>query len=230
MKGVGDIADFLFEAGELKRVKRSGWWTAKIRDPESVAEHSFRTGLCAYLLALMEGDGEPEKTAVAALGHDLHEARTLDLHKVAAKYFDKHAGERRAKRHQGFEGALKLTRKQEIIVKDADLLEMALQAREYLDAGNAHARHWLSAARKGLKTAGGKRLYAQIAKSDSAKWWKAKGKRSDVIALARGMAPGTKATRKRRKTTARKGERTRGKQKLPYKYWRWGRLPIRRGK
>ncbi|MBF0384955.1 MAG: HD domain-containing protein, partial [Candidatus Omnitrophica bacterium] len=35
------------EAGLLKRVKRSGWWVAGIKDPESVAEHSFRCAVIA---------------------------------------------------------------------------------------------------------------------------------------------------------------------------------------
>jgi hypothetical protein len=38
-----DMAKYLYEAGQLKRVKRSGWWIAGVKDPESVAEHSFRT-------------------------------------------------------------------------------------------------------------------------------------------------------------------------------------------
>ena len=254
MAGTGQIAEFLFVAGELKRVKRSGWWTAKIKDPESVAEHSFRTGLTAYLLALMENENETEaaKIGVAALAHDLHEARTLDLHKISAKYFDKHAGETKARRMQGFGRALRLTPKQQIIVKDADLLEMALQAKEYLDAGNAHARHWLTAARKGLKTAGAKKLYAQIVKTDSAAWWKGKGRRDDVVALAQSMAGGRRKAKTKEKPKARPSARKRkagarpikakaskarvskggrGRQALPYKYWRWGRLPrLRRRK
>ena len=40
------IARYLFELGQLKRVKRSGWWVAGVDQPESVADHSFR---CAAL-------------------------------------------------------------------------------------------------------------------------------------------------------------------------------------
>lgn len=45
------IANFLYEAGQLKRVARSGWWTAGIKHPESVAEHSWRSAVLGYLLA-----------------------------------------------------------------------------------------------------------------------------------------------------------------------------------
>ncbi len=34
------VAHFLFETGTLKNARRTGWWMAGIRDPESVAEHS----------------------------------------------------------------------------------------------------------------------------------------------------------------------------------------------
>ncbi|MFH1107068.1 MAG: HD domain-containing protein [Candidatus Micrarchaeota archaeon] len=229
MKGAAQIVEFLFEAGELKRVKRSGWWTAKIRDPESVAEHSFRTGLTAYLLAMMEGedDAGAARTAVAALAHDLHEARTLDLHKISARYFDKHAGEGRARKQQGFESALRLTARQQAIVKDADLLEMAMQAKEYSDAGNAHAPRWLKAAGKGVRTAGGRRLFREISRTDSAGWWKRKGRRADVAGTARGLAP---ARAKEAGKAVRRPKTARGGRKggLPYNYWRWGRFSAKK--
>ncbi len=37
-----NLAQFLFEVGYLKRVRRSGWWLLGNKTPESVAEHSFR--------------------------------------------------------------------------------------------------------------------------------------------------------------------------------------------
>ena len=61
-----DVAKYFYELGQLKRVKRSGWWLAGLRDPESVAEHAFRTAAIAYVLAAMEG-ANPEKAAALAL-------------------------------------------------------------------------------------------------------------------------------------------------------------------
>ena len=57
---MNNIAKYLYEVGQLKRVKRSGWWMAGIADPESVAEHSFRTALLGYILASLEG-ADPTK-------------------------------------------------------------------------------------------------------------------------------------------------------------------------
>ena len=80
-----DLVKFLYELGQLKRVKRSGWWIAGIENPESVAEHSFRTAVIAFILAQLEGV-DPEKATVMALFHDMSEARTNDLHRIARRY------------------------------------------------------------------------------------------------------------------------------------------------
>ena len=82
-----DIAKYLYEVGQLKRVKRSGWWIAGIENPESVAEHSFRTAVIAYLLAEMEG-ADTERATFMALFHDAGETRTNDLHRIARRYVD----------------------------------------------------------------------------------------------------------------------------------------------
>ncbi|MGW3651195.1 HD domain-containing protein [Streptomyces sp. NPDC000878] len=52
------VAWFLYEAGALKQTRRTGWWMAGVRDPESVAEHSWRTAL----LAKVEG-ADPARDA-----------------------------------------------------------------------------------------------------------------------------------------------------------------------
>lgn len=49
------VANFLFEAGTLKQAKRTGWWMAGVRDPESIADHSWRTTLIASVIAQLEG-------------------------------------------------------------------------------------------------------------------------------------------------------------------------------
>lgn len=48
--------------GVLKRVARTGWWFAGNKQPESVAEHSFRVGVIGSVLAMMEG-ADPARTA-----------------------------------------------------------------------------------------------------------------------------------------------------------------------
>src|SRR5437660_2391546 len=94
-----EIAKYLYEMGQLKRVKRSGWWLAGINDPESVAEHSHRTAIIGFLLAELAG-GDPWKTATICLFHDTAEARVSDLHMLAQRYVDKNPGEERALREQ----------------------------------------------------------------------------------------------------------------------------------
>lgn len=51
---MNSMAKYLYEMGQLKRVKRSGWWMAGITDTESVVEHSFRTAMLGYILASLE--------------------------------------------------------------------------------------------------------------------------------------------------------------------------------
>lgn len=48
-------ARLLYEAGTLKQARPTGWWMAGVRDPESVAEHSWRTSLIASAIAKLEG-------------------------------------------------------------------------------------------------------------------------------------------------------------------------------
>src|SRR5437016_13173167 len=84
---LNNIAKYLYEIGQLKRVKRSGWWMAGINDPESIAEHSFRTAILGYILGYLEGV-DTMKTATMCLFHDTHEARINDLHRVAKRYIN----------------------------------------------------------------------------------------------------------------------------------------------
>lgn len=177
------IVNYLFESGELKRIKRSGWWLAKIKDPESVAEHSFRTAIVAFFLAKMEG-ADPQKVCSAAVFHDVCEARMLDLHKVAARYVD--TGEEVEQRvvldqikelpaslSVELENTLiHLSEKERIILKDADLLECALQAKEYVEVGYADCEDWITNIEKRLKTDSAKRLLAEAKTMRSGEWWK----------------------------------------------------------
>lgn len=172
---------YLFEAGELKRIKRSGWWLAKVKDPESVADHSYRTAVVAFVLAELEGV-DANKLCSAAAFHDLIEARLLDLHKVNARYVDV-SDEIEAKvvtdQLAGMPkpiadriGSLyNLSERERIVLKDADLLECALQAKEYVEMGYPDAQEWLDNIAKLLKTGSGKKLFSAIVSSRSSDWW-----------------------------------------------------------
>jgi len=142
------IVDYLFEIGILKKVKRSGWWFAKIKDPESVAEHVQRAAVIGFILGKIE-KVNAEKCALLVLFHDNHETRILDLHKVADRYLEKKKAEVQAHTEQikqlpteiGKEILSLFTEyenqqsKEAIIARDADLLECAITAKEYIEIG-----------------------------------------------------------------------------------------------
>lgn len=167
-----DETDFLFQAGNLKLTPRSGWLSIGITDCESVAEHSFRTALLAYIIAKGEGLGEKKAkdAMLLALLHDIHEARIGDLHKLAKKYA-KLDDERAIAESLGpLKKEVGKTRNPELetVVKDADLLEMFFQAKEYSDQGNSYAKLWLSP--KKLKTGSARKIYARMVRRDSRGW------------------------------------------------------------
>lgn len=71
--------DFLNTVGVSKRLLRSGWVREKVNDPESVAEHSFRVGVLAMVLADKIGNNlDKNKLIKMALLHDLAESITGD--------------------------------------------------------------------------------------------------------------------------------------------------------
>ncbi|MEB3207166.1 MAG: HD domain-containing protein [Vampirovibrionales bacterium] len=66
------VADFLLKAFHLKDVLRSGWVRIKVKQPESVAAHSWSLGLMALTLA--PSNMRLDKLLLYALIHDLPEA------------------------------------------------------------------------------------------------------------------------------------------------------------
>jgi 5'-deoxynucleotidase YfbR-like HD superfamily hydrolase len=73
-----EILKFLYLIGKSKRILRSGWVREKVRDPESVAEHSFRLSVMAMVFADQLGL-DKERLIKMALVHDLAEIITGDL-------------------------------------------------------------------------------------------------------------------------------------------------------
>lgn len=178
------VLDFFFELGQLKRVKRSGWWLAGVKDPETVAEHSFRTAAIGYVLAKLE-KADDKKVLLMCLFNDLHEARLNDLHKVGHKYIEFKPIETAAfseqmkmlptevadELMQVFAQFQSQSSKEAIIARDADLLENALQAREYQKQGY-DTQNWIDNIRTILKTERALKLLKEIEKSDPNSWWK----------------------------------------------------------
>jgi putative hydrolase of HD superfamily len=179
-----DISKFLYEMGQLKRVKRSGWWIAGVKDPESVAEHSYRTAVVAYLLAHLEGV-DTGKAALMALFHDMAESRTNDAHRIVRRYadwggIDKKAVEEQIKRVPDamakqiatlFEEFEREVSPEAKVVRDADLLECIIQAREYQALGYNDVTDWIFNAQAALKTESAKKIAAECLKTEPKEWW-----------------------------------------------------------
>jgi putative hydrolases of HD superfamily len=166
-----DLVDFIYQAGALKDVDRSGWRTVGI-SPESVSEHSYRTALIAYFLAKEEGVANLEGVLLAALLHDLHESLTMDLHLVAKRYSTPN-DEKAREDSLGFSRDLLVLFKDEKImqvVNDADKLECVFQAKEYQDLGNPYVKEWIKNASECLKTDAAKSLCKKALERDAFNW------------------------------------------------------------
>ena len=179
-----DIAKFLYEVGQLKRVKRSGWWIAGVKDPESVAEHTFRTAVIAYLLARLEA-ADTGKAVLMALLHDLPEARTNDAHRIVRRYADWRDVDKKAMSEQSkrlpdevanevvsfFEEFEKEASTEARLARDADLLECLIQAREYQALGYYDVADWIVNAQAALTTESAKRVATECLKAEPKEWW-----------------------------------------------------------
>lgn len=180
------ITDFFFELGMLKRQKHNGTAIAGVRNPDSLADHTARTAIVAYILAEMEGDVDSEKTAMICLIHDLPEMRIGDHHKISAKYLDAKEAEKnvfieqtenlpkavREKWHNFYDQKIKRGTKEGIIAQDADWLEMAISAREFVVLGYYGMQNWIDNIEKAVETKSAKRLIKIIKKADPNDWWK----------------------------------------------------------
>jgi len=176
--------NFFAEAGLLKRIKRSGWWVAGIDNPETVAEHSFRTAVIAYYIAHVE-DVDPYKAVTMALFNDIHEARINDLHKMGHYYIEFRDAEKKVFADQihaldiRVKNALSAMRgeydkqqsKESIVARDADILECLVQAKEYYENGHVIAKKFFQQAPGHLRTKTACRLWKEILTWDSHDWW-----------------------------------------------------------
>ena len=78
MKPYAAILSFLLACTRLKTLKRTGWVWRGLRNPETIAEHSFRLGLFAWVLG-SQTDLSSKRLIEMALLHDICEAKAGDL-------------------------------------------------------------------------------------------------------------------------------------------------------
>ncbi|MGH3565763.1 MAG: HD domain-containing protein [Pseudonocardia sp.] len=181
------VAKFAYETGQLKQLQRAGWLLAGIRHPESVAEHSFRVGVLAYIIAVLEG-ADPDRAAALGLFHDLPETRIGDVPSVGRPYVTT-----AAPRDVAIDQVAELphTLATHIIAlidehksantaaatpesrcsRDADKLDCLLQAREYQSQGNQLMQPWIDSMVDAVATETGTRLVAAAQEVSPGAWW-----------------------------------------------------------
>jgi putative hydrolases of HD superfamily len=171
---MAQVARFLFEAGTLKQSKRTGWWMAGVRDPESVAEHAWRTSLIASVIAKLEG-ADPAQAAFLAVWHDSQETRTGDVNHLGKKYMgDADPEAVTADQMAGMPEVLASTVRdlvaeyearespEAICARDADKLECMIQGIEYKAQGYELAQRWIDNSRGRLVTKTANELADQL--------------------------------------------------------------------
>lgn len=162
------VAQVWFELAQLKQLFRQGWLRVGVPRErcESVAEHSFGVALLSLFIAESYfPEADANRVMRIALLHDLGEARVGDLtptHGVSKE--EKHERERAAVREilgrlpraeaylaawDEYERGESLEAK---IVKQADRLEMALQATVYEHDGFGNLEEFFASARAAMKT------------------------------------------------------------------------------
>lgn len=138
---MSELIDFFLRAIKLKSTTRKGWVRIGVKEPESVAEHSYFLALVAMVLG-KRFKLNCEKLVKLALLHDLGEIETGDI----TPYDDK-AEEKRVQERSFAEALLVLLGDVEFIelwmeyqniaseealfLKQLDKLEMAFQVLEY---------------------------------------------------------------------------------------------------
>lgn len=177
-------AGFLLEMGMLKRAKRTGWWIAGIKDPETIAEHSFRVALIGSVLAMMEG-ADPARTALLGLWHDTQETRVGDIPHIGRRYLDaagneKVTADQVSAAHPAVKaGAQRIVAEYEscdsleaVCAHDADKLECLIQAVEYREQGYSNIQPWIDSSLSNLKTASAQALAEAALDMTSIEWQK----------------------------------------------------------
>jgi putative hydrolase of HD superfamily len=181
------IVSFAYEAGQLKRLPRAGWLLAGIKDPESVADHSFRVAVLAYVIAIKEG-ANPERAATLGLFHDFPETRTGDIPSVGRSYVrttapDGVIADQTAALPSDLARHLTALIAEHESAKtphatlesrcsrDADKLDCLIQAREYQAQGNQLVQPWIDSMVPAVSTRTGMALAKAAQDLSPSVWW-----------------------------------------------------------
>ena len=179
--GLGQVVDFLFEAGMLAKTPRSGFHFLGSGD-QSIAEHISRVMYVGFSLCqISKKPVDVGKVLQMCAFHDFAEARTSDLNYVHQKYV--YADEEKAVKDlvknvpfgkaiwQILDEYRARNSYESLLAKDADQLEWILSLKEEWDIGNNRAKTWIPSAVKRLKTPEAKSLAKLAIKTNSDNWW-----------------------------------------------------------
>ncbi len=171
-----NLVKFLEITGTLKRIQRSGWIDVSVSQPESIADHTFRTAFLCMLYADMEGL-DPLKMLRMALIHDLPEAVIGDL-MPSQKTKESKEDEETAMQNilallpeiqsenylDAWNEYQKGVTSEARALQQLDKLEMALQAREYekMGSANKHFKRFVKSAERATKSPELRRLLSCV--------------------------------------------------------------------
>lgn len=176
------VVRFIFEMGQLRRIRHEGFSLIGVDHLDTVAEHSLRAAQLGYFLARMEQYPEPYEVVTALVFHDIGECRVGDVHKVANRYLmvneSQAVKDQLARFKEEAEEIYRLwsavEEKKTVmgrIAKDADYLELAFTSKEFVEKGYAFAQDWIDNIRTLVQTKSAKKLLLKMVKSDSNDWW-----------------------------------------------------------
>lgn len=177
------IADYLFELGMLKKIYHNGPQAAGVKSPDTVAEHVYRASIIGFILGEMEGVSG-EKVATTVLFHDNPESRIGDHNKIAQRYVEREKSEKRVLEEQSsflpdfiakkitayWNAQQEKTSTVGKLAYEADLIETALQAKEYLDLGYP-TKGWIRNVKKKVRSKSGKQLLKDMETKHFTDWW-----------------------------------------------------------
>ena len=180
MKTKNNLANFLFEATTLKRLKRTGWQILGGNE-ESIAEHSYIVAIVSYILAKKLG-ADIKKVLLMALFHDFTESRIGDIYKLSDLYVKADVMKAAKDAFNFLPESIELIRitkeyeeektPEAKIVHDADTLALCLELKQLMEKGDIHAREWFEGNKKRFFLDISEDLWHEIKNSDSQDWWK----------------------------------------------------------
>lgn len=178
-----DLLEFFGKVSELKKLKRTGWVLKGVKNPESVADHSFMLAVLAYMYS-KKFRLNSDKCVKMALIHDICEVYSGDIPNRVRKK-DKKMPDR-MKRKLEEQGLKKITSplpknlaneirklwkelearksREARLVNDLDKLEMCMQALEYAKSGGEKSKfkEFFQDGKLNIKTPEMKRIFRKV--------------------------------------------------------------------